>query len=103
MRNADEIIKNNVQFMCDWLRLGATLLRTGASSSEKKTLAELLQGKRAVLYRRGKNGYVQVIYGPEVDMDKVKKPGTKIVEDKDGAVQVVKDSKGNGNGGVNYD
>jgi len=94
MRNADEIIKNNVQFMSNWLRLGATLLRTGTSSNEKKTLAELLQGKRAVLYRRGKNGYVQVIYGPEVDMDKVRKPGTPIEKDVDGIVKVSKVEKG---------
>ena len=96
MRNADEIIKNNFKFMSDWLRLGSTILGRGPVSG-KVTLAELLQGKRAVLYRKGKNGYVQVIFGPEVDMDKVKKPGTEIVEDKDGAVQVVKEENGGGN------
>ena len=93
MKEANEIIKNNVKFMCDWMRLGATLLRTGTSSNEKKTLAELLQGKRAVLYRRGKNGYVQVIFGPVVDMDKVRKHGTPI-ETNDGCVKVVEEEKG---------
>ena len=93
MRNADEIIKNNFKFMSNWLRLGSTILGRGPVSG-KVSLAELLQGKRAVLYRRGKNGYVQVIFGPELDMDKVKKPVTPIEKDKDGAVQVVKEEKG---------
>lgn len=95
MRNAGEIIKNNVKVANDWLRLGSTILGRGPVSG-KVSLAELLQGKRAVLYRRGKNGYVQVIFGPEpdVDLEKVKNPGTPIEKDKDGAVRVVKEEKG---------
>ena len=95
MRNADEIIKNNVKVASDWLRLGSTILGRGPVSG-KVALAELLQGKRAVLYRKGKNGYVQVIFGPEVDLEKVKKPGTPI-EMNDGCVKVVKEENGGGN------
>ena len=93
MRSANEIIKNNFQFMSDWLRLGNTILGRSPVSG-KVSLAELLQGKRAVLYRRGKNGYIQVIFGPEVDMDKVKRPGTPIEKDTDGVVKAVKEGKG---------
>lgn len=95
MRNADEIIKNNFKCMSDWLRLGSTILGRSPVSG-KVALAELLQGKRAVLYRKGKNGYVQVIFGPEVDLEKVKKPGTPI-ETNNGCVKVVKEEKGGKN------
>lgn len=96
MKEANEIIKNNVQVANDWLRLGSTILGRGPVSG-KITLAELLQGKRAVLYRKGTNGYVQVIFGPELDMDKVKKPGTPIEKDVDGIVKVVKEKGGKDN------
>lgn len=97
MKEANEIVKNNVRFMTNWLRLGSTVLGRSPVSG-KVTLAELLQGKRAVLYRKGKNGYVQVIFGPEpeVDLEKVKKPGTPI-EMNDGCVKVVKEENGGGN------
>lgn len=55
------IIKNDVDVLRHWQAMGSKLFGTGGGEP-KKTMAELLQGKEPVLYRRGKNGYVQVIF-----------------------------------------
>lgn len=74
------LIRNDIKTRENWQNLGQYVMPAGGIHGRRgRLLMELLNEARPVLYRKGKNGYVQVIFQvPVVEpIPQESKPGPK--------------------------
>lgn len=70
------LIRNDIKTRENWQNLGQYVMHVGGIHG-RRLLMELLNEARPVLYRRGKNGYIQVIFQvPVVENKNKPEPGT---------------------------